>query len=251
MTYRTIFALIVFVCMVAGAGLTAGFADTSRQGSKPVLELFTSQGCSSCPPADKLLGRYAARGDVLALSYSVDYWDYLGWKDTLGSPENSARQRAYAQARGDSRVYTPQIVADGLFHAVGSNDAEVRGAMRSAEDKLAGDKVPVSLHAAGDKIAIDVGAAPGGAEIRHATVWIGTAKSLQNVVIKRGENRGRTIAYHNNVRSLAKAGTWTGKPLRLEVSAAKLRQAGGDRVFALLQQGSTGPIFGAAELSGF
>jgi hypothetical protein len=107
--------------------LLAGGANAGEP--KAVLELFTSQGCSSCPPADKLLGEYAKRDDVLVLSFNVDYWDYLGWKDTLANPDNTERQRAYASARGDRQVYTPQVVVNGSAHVVGSNKADIEAAI--------------------------------------------------------------------------------------------------------------------------
>ncbi|MFD0985968.1 DUF1223 domain-containing protein [Methyloligella solikamskensis] len=211
-----------------------------------VLELFTSQGCSSCPPADRLLGQLAKRDDVIALSYSVDYWDYLGWKDTLGSPENSERQRRYASVRGDGRVYTPQIVVNGVVHAVGSNPQAVSEAIQSAETEIADRKVPISLTRDGDTLVASLG--DGGAG-RSATLWAGTAKSSQSVKIARGENRGRTVTYHNNVRQLVPMGTWSGAAGRMTIPLSKLKGSDGDRIFVLLQRGAGGPILGAAELS--
>jgi hypothetical protein len=106
---------------VAGCLLSASAAAQTAVKSPPVLELFTSQGCSSCPAADALFKAYAARRDIVALSMPVDYWDYLGWKDTLGSPKFSRRQRDYAKQRGDGQVYTPQVVVNGRTHVVGSS----------------------------------------------------------------------------------------------------------------------------------
>src|SRR5262245_60119022 len=142
------------------AGVLAALAALSLAGpgaanpEKPptVVELFTSQGCSSCPPADALLGELAEKPGIVALSFSVNYWDYLGWRDTLGSPANSERQRNYARARGDGRVYTPQIVVDGILHANGANEAEIEMAMRNAAKRLQEDKVPIRMHADGDTL---------------------------------------------------------------------------------------------------
>ena len=104
----------------------AGCASASAGGPRGLLELFTSQGCSSCPAADKLLGELAADPSLVVLSVPIDYWDYLGWKDTLADPSHSARQRAYARVRGDRQVYTPQIVVNGATHVVGSDHARYR-----------------------------------------------------------------------------------------------------------------------------
>ncbi|MHA1189152.1 MAG: DUF1223 domain-containing protein, partial [Alphaproteobacteria bacterium] len=122
------------------AGLAAwiiplGFATSGpvSAGPKAVVELFTSQGCSSCPPADKYVGDLVDREDVIALSLPVDYWDYLGWKDTLARPENTRRQYEYANARGDNRVYTPQIIVNGGEHFVGSSRKSVERSIRDSE----------------------------------------------------------------------------------------------------------------------
>src|SRR5215470_4237706 len=108
----------LLVCAVVGATTAADAGET-----RAVIELFTSQGCSSCPPADQLLGQFANDPTVVALSLPIDYWDYLGWKDTLAKPAHSARQRAYASARGDRAVYTPQVVVNGSVHVQGSDKA--------------------------------------------------------------------------------------------------------------------------------
>ena len=187
-----------FLPICAGGIRRARGARLCRTGrgeppTKPpaVVELFTSQGCSSCPPADALLGELAEKPGIVALSYSVDYWDYLGWQDTLGSPANSERQRNYARARGDGRVYTPQVVVDGILHANGANEAAIEMAMRNAAKRLQDVKVPVSMHADGDTLIVDVGAAPETSDKRAATVWLAIAKEMETVEVARGENRGR------------------------------------------------------------
>src|SRR5262249_50078747 len=141
-------------CAGALAALaTIAFAGSGVAGTqKPPagVELFTSPSCSPCPPADAPLGGPAEKPGHVAPSFSVDYGDYRGWGDTLGSPSNSERQRNYARARGDGRVYTPQIVVDGILHANGANEAEIEMAMRNAAKRLQDDKVPISMHADGD-----------------------------------------------------------------------------------------------------
>jgi hypothetical protein len=215
--------------------------------SKAVVELFTSQGCSSCPPADALLGRLVEDKSVVALSFSIDYWDYLGWRDTLGSPANSERQRGYARARGDGRVYTPQMVVDGVTHVNGADEEAVRDAVKTAEKQLAAAKVPIGMRADGDTLIVDVGAAPEGSDRRSATVWLAVAKQKEKVAISRGENRGKEIAYHHAVRELTPIGMWEGETLALRLPLKDLKTMGGDCLFVLLQEESNGPILGAAE----
>jgi hypothetical protein len=212
-----------------------------------VVELFTSQGCSACPPADALLARFADTPGVVALSFSVDYWDYLGWRDTLASPANSERQRAYARSRGDGKVYTPQVVVDGLAHVNGANEAAIEMAMRNATKELQDVKVPVSMRADGETLIVDVGAASEKSDRRAGTVWLAVAKDVETVEVKRGENRGRELSYHHPVRELSPIGMWHGDPITLRLPLKDLKTMGGDCLFALLQVENNGPILGAAE----
>jgi len=231
---------------LVGPGL-AGPGPRSDTHNPAVIELFTSQGCSSCPAADALLGQLAERPGFVALSYSVDYWDYLGWRDTLGSPANSERQRDYAKARGDGRVYTPQAVVDGVTHANGSDEDAIQAAVAAASVRLAQVKVPVSMHGEGDTLVIDVGAAPETSDQRSATIWLAIAKEVEKVVVARGENRGRELSYHHPVRELTPIGMWHGEAVTLRLPLKDLETMGGDCLFALLQVEDSGPILGAAE----
>jgi hypothetical protein len=212
-----------------------------------VLELFTSQGCSSCPPADALLAELGKRPGLITLSYSVDIWNYLGWHDTLSSAANSERQREYARMRGDGRVYTPQIVVDGLTHVNGSNEAAIEMAMRSAAKRLQDVKVPVSMHAEGDTLVIGIGAARDKSDKRAATVWLALAKEDATVSVTRGENRGRNLSYHHPVRDLTPVGMWQGEAMTLRLPLKELKAMGGDCLIALLQVENAGAILGAAE----
>jgi hypothetical protein len=212
-----------------------------------VVELFTSQGCSSCPPADKLLAELAERPGVVALSYAVDYWNYLGWHDTLSSTANSDRQREYAQARGDGRVYTPQVVVDGLIHVNGSDEKAIGQAIEDASSRLANVKVPVSMRADGSTLVIDVAAAPEQSSARTATIWLAIAKEQQTVSITRGENRGQNLSYHHPVRELSPVGMWKGEAMTFRLPLKDLKTMGGDCLVALLQVENAGPILGAAE----
>jgi hypothetical protein len=215
---------------------------------RAVIELFTSQGCSSCPPADQLMTELAKERDLVVLSLPVDYWDYLGWKDTLASPAHTSRQRAYAQRRGDGQVYTPQVVVDGLVHALGSSRNDVEAAVRTARGKEGALSVPISLTETGGSITVSLGA--GGSEAKSGSVWLCPVVKAREVAIGRGENRGRSIIYANVVRGLVKVGEWKGEPLKLDVPAATARQEGADGYVVLLQGaigGRPGAILGAAK----
>ena len=141
------------------AVMIASFAVARAAEPRALLELFTSQGCSSCPAADKLLGELAADPSLIALSVPIDYWDYLGWKDTLASPGDSARQRAYAHVRGDRQVYTPQMVINGATHALGSDRPAVDRAIVQTDQKSGAMTLPVLLSkgAGGLNVRVEVG----------------------------------------------------------------------------------------------
>ncbi|MEM7192601.1 MAG: DUF1223 domain-containing protein [Pseudomonadota bacterium] len=221
-------------------------ASNGQSDSPVLLELFTSQGCSSCPPADALLDALRNKPGVITLSFSVDYWNYLGWHDTLSSPENSERQRDYAIARGDGKVYTPQVVVDGLRHVNGANEAAIEKAIRTAERQLKDLKVPVSMRAEGDSLVVDVDAAPKGSDMREATVWLAVAKDSETVEIKRGENRGETVTYSRPVRDLMPVGIWKGDAMSVRLPLKDLHSIGGDFLVAMLQVEGYGPILGVA-----
>lgn len=175
-------------------------------GSPVVVELFTSQGCSSCPPADAFLARLSERPGVIALAFHVDYWDYLGWQDSFASPAFSKRQRSYARAFGERMVYTPQIVVAGRRGLVGSREDEVEAAIAEAAASSPLAKVTIALR--GDALAVTVEAA--GAVVQEAQVNLVLFDAPQVVEIGRGENSGRTMTYHNVVRSWMMLGSWSG-----------------------------------------
>jgi hypothetical protein len=221
---------------------------TSWAGDKPrgVLELFTSQGCSSCPPADQLLGQLAATSSVVALSLPIDYWDYLGWKDTLAKASHSARQRAYALLRGDRAVYTPQVVVDGTSHVLGSDNAAIEQALvRNAH--LGTLVLPVTLTMKHDGLTVSLPEQTD--EAPRAQVWLCMITKRASVVIGRGENRGRTITYHNVVRRWVKLGDWSGAAHVFTVPTAELGGGDIDAVAVLVQAGTgevPGRMLGAA-----
>ncbi len=223
--------------------LCAVSTTAASAGSKNVVELYTSQGCSSCPPADALLKRYIQRPDVVALSFNVDYWDYLGWRDTLGKSAYSKRQRAYARARGDGKVYTPQIVANGLDHAVGSIKPQVDHALRRSADRLSGHRVAMQLENNKSNFIIRIGS--GTKPRKPATIYVAAVDPLVTVKIKRGENHGRRITYHNVVRNMMPVGMWTGEATTIRLRRQDVLAAGGKKCAVLLQAANAGPILAA------
>jgi hypothetical protein len=182
---------------------------------RAVIELFTSQGCSSCPAADKLLGELSRDRSLLAMTLAVDYWDYLGWKDTLALHGHSKRQRAYAGSRGDREVYTPQAVINGLAHVLGSDAAAIERAIQSTRQKTALLTLPVTMSVAGDKVTVSVPAAKD--EQGQGEIWLCPMTKSVSVTISRGENHGRTITYTNVVRRWMRLGEWNGKAATFDV----------------------------------
>jgi hypothetical protein len=238
---------------LAPAPLVAGLLLTTlvvARAAEPraVLELFTSQGCSSCPAADKLVGEMTADPSIIALSLPIDYWDYLGWKDTLASPGDSARQRAYAHVRGDREVYTPQIVVNGAMHVLGSDQSAVEHMITQTDQKAGVMSVPVDVTLSGGGLNVKVEAvqnAPGGG----GEVWLCPLMRAVPVAIDRGENHGRTITYHNVVRSWVKLGDWTGAESNWNVPMSQIKTDGIDAAAVMVQAGShdkPGIILGAA-----
>ena len=214
-----------------------------------VVELFTSQGCSSCPPADALLKKFSERSDVVALSLSVDYWDYIGWKDTLASPRFTERQHGYAKVRGDHKVYTPQMVVNGMAHTVGSNETEIDYLIEKTRRKLADAQIPLKVSDDQGTVVIETGA-PGNRELASSgTIWMATVQNQVEVAITRGENKGLKTNYYNVVKDLTPVGPWrSDEPTTLRVDDKTVSRVGADRCAVLLQQGMTGPIVAAAWL---
>lgn len=215
---------------------------------RAVVELFTSQGCSSCPPADKVIGELAKDPEVIALSMPIDYWDYLGWKDTLADSRFSARQKAYSQMRGDRDVYTPQVVVNGSTHLIGSDRAGIENAIRTTERSGDVMSVPVTLSLSGKQINVSVAAAKAPTAAR-GEVWICSISKAVPISIGRGENRGREITYHNVVRNLLKVGDWTGSSGSWTVPLENITRDGVDAAVVYVQDGNRekpGPMLGAA-----
>jgi hypothetical protein len=239
---RLLGPICVFVMVLAGAVPAA--AQTLRAHPKAVVELFTSQGCSSCPPADALLTSLADDDDVIALAYHVDYWDYVGWSDTFGSADNSKLQRSYAKGWHSSRIYTPQMVINGTKDVVGSRRAEVQTALDGATLSL-----PVTITTTSHMLKIGV---PPRAGESDAVVWLVTYRDRAEVKIDSGENAGKTMVYTQVVTKRQMLGMWeaaTGAQLKLPLDEVLNSDSTG--VAVLVQQdddGLPGQIIGAAAL---
>jgi hypothetical protein len=222
--------------VAVGAALLIGAPAVAADAAHPaVVELFQSQGCSSCPPANANLIALSQRPDVLALSFGVTYWDQLGWKDTFASPQYTARQWDYARALRHDNVFTPQVVVNGRLDGVGAQPGEIEQLMRRA-DRPAGPAVLV----AGGAVLVGAASAPD----RPADVWLVRYDPREvQVSIRRGENGGRSLPHRNVVRELVRLGGWSGAATRFVLPASPdpaLRAA------ILVQTAGAGPILAAA-----
>jgi hypothetical protein len=229
--------------------LVLGAVSAQANEQRPtVIELFTSQGCSSCPPADRLLNTLAERKDVIALTLAVSYWDYLGWKDTLASPEHNERQRRYAKKAGRPGVYTPQVIVNGLEHCVGSDPKAIEEAIAKTAAAVASTRVDLSAERRGGRLAIVAGDAPEGSAIRGARVLVMAAEREVSVAIQRGENAGERVTYSNVVRKITDAGRWTGQAATFDLPLDKVRGDNTDLLVVLLQDDKTGAIIAATQI---
>jgi hypothetical protein len=239
-------------CRVALLGVMAvafgAAAVPVNAGAEPraVVELFTSQGCSSCPAADQVLGELSEDPSIITMSLPIDYWDYIGWKDTLALPGHTKRQWAYAHALGDRGVYTPQAVVNGSMQVVGSDRAAIENAITQSQKHADALTLPVSLSIADGQIKI---AAATSKAASSGEVWLCSLSRAVPVVIGRGENHGRTITYHNVVRHWAKVGEWTGAAGTWTVPVKDVQADGVDEVAVVVQAGNAqnpGAMLGAA-----
>ncbi|MEL7152115.1 MAG: DUF1223 domain-containing protein [Pseudomonadota bacterium] len=215
------------------------FMGSAQAQNAVVVELFTSQGCSSCPPADRILGELAEEDNVIALAFHVDYWDYLGWKDEFASAEHTSRQRSYARAKGERTIYTPQMVVGGIDHVVGSRGMKVAKLVQ----KHANRDLPVKVRLQRDGGTVSVRATATG-DVPNMIVQLATFSPQETVDVRRGENAGRKLTYHNVVRKIAPIGTWNGQG----TYSASANVSGGAPVAVIVQAGKGGPILGAAQL---
>lgn len=240
---RAIKSLILFFALAA-----APFSLAAAERPLTVVELFTSQGCSSCPPADAFLGELAGRDDVLALSFHVDYWDYIGWKDPFASADHTRRQRDYSRTLGLRYVFTPQMVIQGAAYATGSDRPAV---IDRIEKNRALARIPVELRQGDDggvRLFIADTTAKGGEAADEAAVWLVVFDREHLTPIKRGENKGRKLRDYNVVRQLSRIATWRGRALDMAVTVPDMVPGGGRACAVLVQSQRTGRILGAAAL---
>lgn len=247
-------ASFLFVLSLAGAGFAAPAQERPevlKDHPRAVVELFTSQGCSSCPPADRYFSELAKRQDLVTLAYHVDYWDYIGWPDTFGSTANSNFQRAYAKANNQLQIYTPQIVVNGSTGMVGSNQEAVETAIDEAALP-----VSVSLSLENGVLDIAIAKAKNGTDAlaeAESTIWLVPYQRTARVMIARGENRGRTISYDYIAGKRQVLGMWapaTGAHVRVPLS--DVLGAHDDGIAVMVQKdknGLPGKILGAASLT--
>jgi hypothetical protein len=234
--------------LIGAAAVAAGLSQqvsARPAGEGPwAVELFTSQGCSSCPPADALLGRLSMRPDIVALAYHVDYWDYIGWKDAFASRETTERQRAYARVLKQRYVYTPEMIVDGIGHDTGRELAPIEALLAKAQAKSPKRATPTLSRSIGGPLTIKLAAFP--LEGRIADVTLAIYDRRHTTPVKSGENQGRMIENFNVVRQVETIDRWDG--------AAKSWTIAGDRigptqgVAVLVQQADHGPMIGCNKL---
>jgi hypothetical protein len=233
--------LVAALSLLVLFGLPAALAGEGR--GLIVAELFTSQGCNACPPADEYLAELNARPDVLGLSFHVNYWDYLGWKDTFATEWTTERQYQYKKALGERSVYTPQLVIGGSDRLVGSRRDAVVAALDAAMEPTIG---VTAVRRGEGRIAIAV--APGESNKGAADVWLVLFFSQRTVEIERGENAGDTAVFTNVVSDYQKVGEWYGEALEIELQVGDMREGGHDRGAIIVQGPNGGAIIGALEL---
>jgi hypothetical protein len=245
-------AMLGVVASAVSAMAQPAIDPQAQQPIKTVMELYTSQGCSSCPRADALMeSTFSKRPGVLALSFSVDYWDYIGWKDTNGSPLYSARQRDYARARGDGAVYTPQMVVSGRAHAVGSQAAEIDRAIQKIATQSSNEWVALTVKPVPTGYLVDAQSIEKLSQQDTRLLLVGI-KRRHDVKIDRGENTGRSITYTNVVKRLSTITNGTtasnGPISSWSIATSQLADAASDAHAVILQRGIGGPIIGAAKI---
>jgi len=227
--------------LIAGAASSAAMA---RDAAPPVVvELFTSQGCNSCPPADHFLGELARRPDVLALAFHVDYWNYIGWTDPFASKMATQRQRDYSQRLALRYVYTPQMVINGVAEGVGAEPDTIMPLIKAAAADPAPRAVTTLARTGDGRLAVHIDA---GSTSEPALVWLVGLDRVDTTSVLRGENEGRTATDYQVVRSFREIGTWTGAAVDLDLAANAA--AGDGSVAVLVQLHGTGRIVGAAAL---
>lgn len=241
-------SLRFMISLLAGLALTGSVHAQELGKLKGVVELFTSQGCASCPPADAALEKLISQGDVVALAYHIDYWNYMGWNDTMGSKDNTDRQYAYARALGRSNVYTPQAIINGRDHMNGADLQAINVKLDDLNRQGKGLTVPVSAAMKGDQLEIKIAAGQG-----KADVVVAYFDREQDIDVTKGENSGHQIAYMHSVSDVETVGLWEGKAMSLTLPANVMDKAGRKGLAILLQSstptGDPAAIIGATVMT--
>lgn len=218
---------------VVAATVTAGAAWAGERAAPVVVELFTSEGCNSCPPADAYLGELAKRPDILALSWHVDYWDYIGWKDPFAQHAFTMRQRAYSRALDQRYVYTPQMVINGRLQGIGSERTDIEKLI--GEAKTAPQAAAPRVTVAGDSVHIEGG--PSG----PSNVWLAVFDPQHWTHVEQGENAGQRLGEYNIVREWTQLGHYEGKPVTLKLNVDMAEYAKSGCAIVVQQQTPNGP----------
>lgn len=230
--------------LIAGAGVLTGRSVAAEPKGGPwSIELFTSQGCSSCPPADLNLGKLAGRPDIVALSFHVDYWDYIGWKDRFASKEGTARQHVYARTLKQRYVYTPEMVVDGRAHEPGVKESVIEGLLADVRRQSSPRTTPELKRTGDGTLSIRLAAAQ---LAQPADVIVFAYDRRHSTPIERGENNGRRLENFNVVRHFEVVSRWDGRPQQWSVPADRFQP--GQGIAVLVQQADQGPVLGAAKL---
>jgi hypothetical protein len=253
---RSFASLVLALLILAGGGLLlpaqANAADSPDRATldagalerlkRPVVvELFTSEGCSSCPPADRFAGELSTVPGILTLSFHIDYWDYIGWRDPFASPLFSQRQRDYSKNLPLRYVYTPQMVVDGRYDVVGFHRDDVFAAIqRAAADQ---PDIVMTLDPATARLSVPAGPAPA----EGATLWLAFYDRQKSSNVTRGENAGRRLTHYNVVRDLQPLGTWSGDAMEIDLGLAAADDR--DACAVLLQSGTAGPVLSAVTMA--
>lgn len=239
--YSTKIAVLVLGMGIGFGASAAGSDAVAAPVDAPVLvELFTSQGCSACPPADEMLNRLAQRDDVIALALHVDYWDYIGWKDAFAIPGHTTRQKGYARASGTRMIYTPHMVVDGSDHVTGTKTAPLTDLINThkAEAKV------VDLSVTKTSKGLRIRASASDPLARPAVVQVIRYIPSRTVEIKQGENAGKSITYANIVSGWDHKSTWDGTaPLDLDLALK-----GSDPAVVVIQEADYGPVLAVSRI---
>ncbi|WP_430395863.1 DUF1223 domain-containing protein [Ferrovibrio sp.] len=246
---RKLFGCLI-LALALGLPAALGLSSVPARADPPtpvVIEMFTSQGCASCPPADLMMQDWANDRQVIALSLHVDYWDYLGWRDTFAKRGHTDRQQAYAKYSGSRQVYTPQAVVNGQYIAVGSNREAVEAAVRSAmKDRQLALKAERDADGKPLRLAI-----PGRKEWEgEATIWLCLFDKRHDVTVQRGENSGKSLSYVNVARAWIDLGRWTGEAATLDLTPKLVSYDWDNRGAVVMVQAKKGQILGAINLGG-